>query len=80
MKEHKMTEWDAGQALVKAADELSEIMCDLKEGGFETSALVVKRAMRLIGDEFNIKHCGKSHTFGLPGNEIHTGSQPAEKK
>jgi hypothetical protein len=66
MKEHKMTAWDAGQDLIACADRLSEKETDLREGGFDKLADVVRKARLAIGDAFN-RH--GSHSFGLPGDE-----------
>lgn len=79
-REHKMTEWDAGQDLVACADKLAEKETSLFEGGFMEQAAAVRKARILIGNVFNERHAYKSHQFGLPGGVILRSRRPGTAK
>jgi hypothetical protein len=66
MKEHKMTKWDAGQALVKCAECLQDHENDLKDGGFTDQSDIVKNARLKIGSAFNKM---QTDVFRLPSLE-----------
>jgi len=66
MKEHKMTKWDAGQALVNCVECLNDHENDLKNGGFTEQADIVKNARLQIGSAFNKM---QTDVFRLPSLE-----------
>lgn len=68
-KEHKITEWDAGQSLIKSADTLAECEDELRVVGYDGCAELLRKCRLAIGVVFNEHHAYKSHSFGLPGTE-----------
>lgn len=65
MKEHDMTEWEAGEILIDLSDHISDAALDLSRGGYVNHANAILEAKKLINDLFNTRHKGNSHTFGL---------------
>jgi hypothetical protein len=62
VREHKITPYDIGQALISVADELQERSGELREVEPEMAGVLHDMAMK-VGAMFN-RH--GSHVFGLP--------------
>lgn len=62
-QEKKLTKWEAGNELVKAADCLSEVANELKD--WPELRATVREARRLIADEFNEAGLVEEMGFGI---------------
>lgn len=65
MKEHEMTEWEAGEILIDLSDHISDAALDLSRGGYVNHANALLEIRKIVAELFNVKHEGNSHTFGL---------------
>lgn len=65
----KLTDWEAGQELIKASDCLGECYSELKET-HPRLAEIIHECRLTIGDHFN--KLG-SHEFGLPSHKAASG-------
>lgn len=72
----KLTKWEAGQELIKAADALGEVEQELSNGGYPELAKAIRKDRLRLGKMFN--QFG-SHVFGMQENDRNTVSVPIRR-